>query len=59
MSNQIISSRIAIVNGEQTALAGCNNASCAKECMRKDSRLAYKENQNVKNGKDCRYFIEG
>jgi len=56
-TNQIVSARIAIVNGERTALAGCSNIACTQNCLRKSDTLSCKSDHNRHNNKDCRYII--
>ena len=56
-TNQIVSARIAIVNGERTALAGCSNIACQQNCLRKSEVLSCKSDHNRHSNKDCRYII--
>ncbi|WP_444957620.1 hypothetical protein [Microbulbifer sp. ZKSA002] len=42
-ANKVIGRNKAVVDGKVTALAGCNNTNCQKDCLRKDSGLIYRE----------------
>ena len=41
----------------KTALCGCNSPNCDKDCIRKDSRLKYRDNLSVKGL--CGYYLKG
>lgn len=55
--NMILTSHSAIVDGKWTALAGCDNTDCKRDCMRKDPRLQYREIIGPAD-KPCRCFIK-
>lgn len=52
--NRVLSGVTAIVNGEKTALTGCLNPFCLRECLRKDPKLLSRESF-VSTG--CKAFI--
>lgn len=55
--NTVISAYKAIVDDEIVALSGCDNETCELSCLRKDTQLSCRADQNVKNYKDCNYHI--
>lgn len=58
MEKNLVTSRyMALVNGQITYLAGCNNRQCDKPCLRKDLKLSTRVVHNRHNAKDCRHFI--
>jgi hypothetical protein len=55
--NKIVSDYRAQVDGSVTALSGCSNATCSKNCLRKNSRLKLKVNLNTQNNNHCSAHI--
>lgn len=56
--NKIVDAWTAIVNGKETALAGCDvDCMLKSHCLRSDKRLSYRENQYKDLGYDCSVFI--
>ena len=53
--NTVISPYRAIVDGESTPLAGCNNAKCIADCLRKDPQLVTLHDHNCP--KSRRFFV--
>lgn len=55
MKNLVIDSGTAIIGGQNTGLAGCNNAECPNECLRKDPMLTCVRKDYKSEG--CRLYI--
>lgn len=52
--NKVVSPYSAIVNGRESALAGCKSAHCKRDCLRKNPMLVSRAVFNVDT---CTYFI--
>lgn len=55
--NKVISPYRAIVDGESTPFAGCNNTDCTADCLRKDPQLLTLHDHNCP--KTLRFYVRG
>lgn len=56
MKNHVIGPYLAVVDGQETGLAGCNNTECGWHCLRKDARLKLRKAFS-RSEFSCRLFI--
>ena len=58
MKNTVLNPYKAVVNGNITALSGCDNTNCTAHCLRKDAQLQTRTLLNRTNRDQCTALIQ-